>query len=161
MNNLKECFKTCTLYYFDDIIKIKDFDFDVLLHGKSCKNISVYNISYKTLIGTKSLRIQLDKEDGFIRVYDGGKYLVSFGTEKYHAIYNRIRYLLSQKTRITYVFFRSYPRIKVTLFDSLSLEKTLTLHNVIILIKSVFIKNQDHYYYFIFLEKCLYQLAEK
>ena len=44
--------------------------------------------------------------------------------------------------------------------DSLPLEKTLTLHNVIILIKSVFNKYQNHYYYNKSLEKCLYQLAK-
>ena len=36
-------------------------------------------------------------------------------------------------------------------------KKTLTLHNVIILIKSVFNKDQNHYYYNTFLEKCLNQ----
>ena len=55
-----------------------------------------------------------------------------------------------------YVFSHNYARIKTDSYDSLSLEKTLTLHNVIILIKSVFNKNQNHYYYNIFLEKCLY-----
>ena len=46
-------------------------------------------------------------------------------------------------------------------YDSLPLEKTLTLHNVIILIKSLVNKNQNHYYYNIFLERFLCQLAEK
>ena len=35
--------------------------------------------------------------DGFIRVYDGTRYLILFGLEKYDATYNRIRYLVSQK----------------------------------------------------------------
>ena len=38
-------------------------------------------------------------------------------------------------------------------YDSLSLEKRLTFHNAIILIKLVFIKNQNHYYYNILLVK--------
>ena len=37
----------------------------------------------------------------------------------------------------------------------------MTLHNVIIHIKSVLNKDQNHYYYNIFLEKCSYRLAEK
>ena len=37
----------------------------------------------------------------------------------------------------------------------------MTLHNVTILIKSVFSKDQNHYYYIIFLEKCWYHLAKK
>ena len=36
--------------------------------------------------------------------------------------------------------------------------KTLALHNVIIVIKSVFNKDQSHNYYNILLEKCSYQL---
>ena len=51
----------------------------------------VYNISYKSLIFAKLLRIRLDKIDGFIKVYDGTVYLVLFDPEKYYAINNRIR----------------------------------------------------------------------
>ena len=39
--------------------------------------------------------------------------------------------------------------------------KVLTLYNVIALMKSVFNKDQNHYYYNIFLEKCSNRLAEK
>ena len=69
------------------------------------KNILVYDISYKTLFGSKPLRIKFDEVDRFIRVYDGIRYVVLFGPEKYDAIYNRIRYLISQKIGITLVFF--------------------------------------------------------
>ena len=43
----------------------------------------------------------------------------------------------------------------------LPIEKILTLHSVIILLKSVLNKDKNHYYYRIFLEKCSYQLAKK
>ena len=46
---------------------------------------------YRTLIGTKQLHIKFDKIDGFIRVYNGTRYLVLFGSEKYDVLYNRIR----------------------------------------------------------------------
>ena len=72
----------------------------------------VYDISYKNLIGAKPLHIRFDEVHGFIRVYDGTRYLVIFGREKYDAIYNRIRYL-NQKSGITYVISYNYPRIKV------------------------------------------------
>ena len=46
--------KNCTCYYFDDILKIEDFDIDnILIDEKSYKNILVYNISYKSLIDSK------------------------------------------------------------------------------------------------------------
>ena len=70
MNNLKEInIKNCTCYYFDDMIKIEDFGFDIiLLDEKSYKNILVYGISYKNLIGAKPLRARLNKVDGLIRM---------------------------------------------------------------------------------------------
>ena len=107
----------------------------------------VYDISCKTLIGAKPLRIRFDKVDGSIRVYDDPRYLVLFGPEKYYAICNKIRYLTNQKSGITYVNSHNYARIKVDSYDSLPQEKSLTLHNVVILIKSVFNKNQNPYYY--------------
>ena len=77
-------------------INFEDYDFDnVLTNEKSYENILVYDISYKTLIGAKRLRIRFDKVDIFIRVYDGTKYLVLFRPEKYDAIFIRIRYLIS------------------------------------------------------------------
>ena len=92
---------------------------------------------------------------------NGTRYLVLFGPEKHDPIYNRIRYLISKKDGITYVISDKYGRIKVDSYDSLPLKKTLTLHSVIIIIKLVFDKNQNDYYYNIFLGKCSYQLAKK
>ena len=43
-----------------------------------------------TLIDSKTLIIGFDKIDAIIKVYDGIRYLVLFGPEKYGAIYNRI-----------------------------------------------------------------------
>ena len=58
-------------YYFNDIIKFEDFDFDnILIDEKSPENILIRDISYRTLIGAKLLHIRFDKIDGFIRVYD-------------------------------------------------------------------------------------------
>ena len=51
--------KNCTCYYFDDIIKTEDYDFDsILIDGKSYEHILAYNILYKILIGAKILRVR-------------------------------------------------------------------------------------------------------
>ena len=107
------------------------------------------------------MRIRFDKINGIIRIYDGTRYLTLFGTKKYDAIYNKIRYLVSIKSGTIYTISHYFTKIKVDSYDSLPIEKTLTLHNVIILIKSVLNKDKNHYYYKIFLEKCSYQLAKK
>ena len=83
----------------------------------------IYNISYKTLIGPKPLRIRFDKIDGFIRIYDRTKYLRLLGSEKYDAISNRIRYLINLKSSITYVFSHYHAKSKVHSYDSLPIKK--------------------------------------
>ena len=63
--------------------KIEDFDVNsILIDKKSHDNTLLYNVSYKTLIGTKPLLISFDKINGFIRVYDGTRYLVLFRMKK-------------------------------------------------------------------------------
>ena len=97
--------KTRTCYCFDDINKIKDLDLDnVLINEKSYDNILVYNISYKTLIDAKPLRIRFDKIDGFIRFYEETRYLLLFGSKKYDFIYNIVRYLIMVKSGLTCYF---------------------------------------------------------
>ena len=81
------------------------------------------------------MSIRFYKADGPIRVYDGTRYLV-LGPKKYDSIYNRIRYFIGVKSGIAYAFSHNCARMKVDLYDSFPLEKTLTFYNVIILIKS-------------------------
>ena len=127
-NELKKVsIKNCTCYYYDNIIKFEDFDLDnILLDEESYKNILIYNIPNKNLIGAKALRIIFDEVDGFrfISVYDGTRHLVLFRPEKYDIIYNRIRYLISQKIIITFGFSHNYEKIKIDSNSSLPLEKT-------------------------------------
>ena len=84
----------------------------------------VYDISYKTLTGEKLFRVRFDKINGFIRVYDGTRYLVLFGPEKYDVIFNRLRYLTGVTSGITYVIFYYYAEIKVDSYDSFLLKKS-------------------------------------
>ena len=65
-------------------MRVRDIDFDnILLDKKSYKtykNILIYDISYKTSVGTKTLRIRYYEIDGFIKIYDGIRSLVLFGS---------------------------------------------------------------------------------
>ena len=113
------------------------------------------------MIAFKPLRIRFDKIIGFFKAYDGTKYLVLFGVEKYDFIYSRIRYLIGIKSGIKYVISHNYANIKVDTYDSFPLEKTMTFHNVIILIMSVWNKDKNNYFYNLFLEKASYELTKK
>ena len=54
-----------------------------------------------------------NKVNEFVRVYDGTKYLMFFGLEKYNAIYNRIRYLSQLKSGITFAFPTIFEKSKL------------------------------------------------
>ena len=71
MNFKKFVLELCMLFYFSDIIKFEDFDFNnILINEKVYKNILIYNILYRALIGPKPQHIRFDKINGFIRVYN-------------------------------------------------------------------------------------------
>ena len=87
-------------YYYDDVIKLEDCDLNNLLTvQKSHENIFIYNISYKTLISSKPLPIRFFKIDIIIRIHYLIRYFKLCRSKEYEAIYNRTKYLISQKIK--------------------------------------------------------------
>ena len=132
-NELKETdIENRTCYYFDDIMKVIDiYSGDILLDEKSYKtyeNILIYDISYKTFMGSTPLRIRFDKIDGFIKIYDYG------WCDK---VCDRIKYHISKKSGITDSANHNFERIRIDSYSSLPIEKLFPFHNVIILIAAV------------------------
>ena len=125
--------KNRTCYYFDD----RDIDIDfsnILLNEKSYKTyiyILIYDISYKTYMGSKPLCIRFHEIDEFIKIYDGIRYLLLFGSKLHNAISNRIRYLISKKSGITDSINHNFARIKIDSVNSLPVEKPLTCYNTL------------------------------
>ena len=68
---------------------------------KQYENILIYDISYKTFMGSKPLRIRFDKIGGFIKIHDEIRYLVILDYEEYDKIYDRIRSEKSYKSSLT------------------------------------------------------------
>ena len=104
----------------------------------------------------KPLHIRFDKIDGFVKILDGIRYLVIFDCGWFDEICDRIKYLINEKSGITDSINQIFGRIRIESYNSLPIEKILTFHNVIILIKSV-VNKDTNYYYNIFLEKGLYK----
>ena len=92
--------------------------------------VLIYYISCKTIMDAKPLRIRLDEVYGAIKIFYGTRYLALFGPWSNNAVSNRI--------------------------NSLTIGKTLTFHDFIILIKSVVSKNKNNCCLNIFLKKGLY-----
>ena len=76
---------------------------------------------YKTLIGAEPWCVMFDKADGFLRDYGGIKYLALFGSAKYNSIFNRIKFLIRLKTKISYTVYHYYAKIKIVLDDDIPL----------------------------------------
>ena len=94
------------------------------------------------------MRIRFDKVNRIIKIYDGIKYLelsnsdnefyYRFDSKIYNAPFDRINYLISEKSDDKCSINHNTPTIRIYSLNSLPIEKNLTLRNVIILIESVF-----------------------
>ena len=89
--------------------------------------------------------------------YGEFRYLVLFDHEVFDKICDKIKYLINEKSGIADSITHNFGAIKIDSYNSLPIEKILTFHNLIILIKSVVIKDKYNYYYNIFLEKGSYK----
>ena len=97
------------------------------------------------------MRIRFDKIDGFIRVRGCEfRHLVLFYYGLFDNIYDKIKYLIREKGSITDNINHNFGKIRIDSYNSLPIEKILTFHNVIILIKSVVNKNKNNHYYNVF-----------
>ena len=113
------------------------------------------------------LRIRFGKVNGIIKMcneirylelsdlYNEGYYGVISGI--YNRIFDRINYLINKKGSTTDSINYNFARIRIDSYNSLPIEKALTFHNVIMLIKSVVNEYKNNYYYNIFLEKNSYK----
>ena len=51
--------------------------------------------------------------DILYKISDGTRYLALFGSDKYDATYDRIRYIISLKSSITYTLSHYFTKIKI------------------------------------------------
>ena len=94
-------------------------------------------MTYKTVMGSKPLRVRFHNIDAFIQIYDRNKYLVLLSRTWFDEICDRIKYLVSERSGITDSIHLIFATIRIGSYNSLPIEKILTFHNVITLIKSV------------------------
>ena len=92
------------------------------------------------------MRIRFDKIVGFIKIHDKVRYLVLFDYSYYDKFCDKIKYLKSEKSGITDSINHNLERIRFSSYDSVTIKKVLSFHNVIILFKSVVNKNKNEYY---------------
>ena len=125
MNFKKNNIKSCTCYYFDDIMRVEAINVDNILLDK---NNLVYNILYKEFIDKKPLRIWFNKVDGVIKIYNAIGYLeLSNSYDSNYRIYNnifdKINYLITGKSDDKYSINHNSARIRIDSYNSLPIEK--------------------------------------
>ena len=87
--------------YFDYIMKVIILTLEIFyLTKKNFENILFYGISYRTFMGSIPLNIRFDEIDGFIKIYDGIRYLVLVGGGFYDEIFDRIKYLIIVRSTV-------------------------------------------------------------
>ena len=122
---------------------------------KDSKHVKIYSVNHLYLI--------FNKVNGYFEEINGNKYLmllrINESKEKikiYGELWSKVN-LKSKKSGIKDSINHKFPIIRIDSYDSLPIEKILTFHNVIILIKSAVNKYKNNYYYNIFLEKGSYK----
>ena len=161
------------------MINIEDFDPNLLkIEKKSYKNIDIYYIGYTTMKDFNYVKIKsvnplyliIRKVDGHIEEKNGSKYLV-FDSMELHSTDENKEVLKKHKklwdgikNEIEAIneskeceHSKDFMKIKFDTDDNLPLNKTLKLHNMRIIIRSVF-EEGGKFYLQIYLDDCLYEL---
>ena len=156
------------------MINIKDFDSNLLkIDKKSYKNIDIYYIGYITMKDSDYVKINsvnplyliVGKVDRYIEERNGNKCLIFASADKnkevltkYTKFWDEIKYLMKIiHSGEAGEYRKDLMKVKFNSDDNLPLNKILKLHNITIVIKSVF-QEDGKYYPQVFLDECLYEL---
>ena len=162
MGNIKQInIKNRTYYFFNDMMNIEDSDSNLLkIDKKSYKNIDIYNIGYITrksirdyenIHSVNPLYLIVGEADGYIEEKNRNKYLIFAFTdenkkvlEKYTDLWNEIKYLIKTiNSGEAGEYEKEYMKIKFNSDDNLPLNIILKLHNLTIVVRSVFKKTTN------------------
>ena len=153
------------------MINIKDFDPNLLkIDKKSYKNIDIYYIGYITMKDSDYVKINsvnplyliISEANGYMEEKNGSKYLVFDSANKNNEVlkkYNELWDGIKNDTETinsdkTSKYDKYFIKIKFNSDRNLSLNNTLKLHNMTIVIKSVFEEHGKFYLQ----DECLYEL---
>ena len=119
---------------------------------------------YESIHSVKPLYFIVGEVDGYIEEKNGNKYLVFASTDKnkevlenYTELWDKIKSLIKKISDKPGNYDEKYIKIKFNSDDNLPLNKIRKLHNLTIIVRSVF-EEDSKYYSQIFLDECLYEL---
>ena len=130
LNNLSNFFEKGNSFSSIDTVKCA---LAFIMTVASCQSLNEHPLNFNLTNEVYSLRLPVSKTSF---VWDWGVLFI------YLENCRPIGYCMIKHWHVSFLY---YP--KLGSYDSLPIEGTLTLHNAIILIKSVLNKDQNHYYY--------------
>ena len=151
--------KNRTYYFFDDIMNIRDFDPNsIKTDEKSYKNVLIYYIGYVVIkkdlkiFSANLLYLIFGRVNGYFKGINGNKYLTLVPTnkskekiKKYEELWIKIRDLIRSITKNLDDYDEKHMKIKFDSDDNLSLNKTIQILIVTIVIRAVFLENNRYY----------------
>ena len=174
MGNIIEIkMKNRTYYFFDNMINIENFDPNLLkIDKKLYKKSDIFYIGYITMKDSDYVKINsvnllyliIGEVDGYFEKINGNKYLILVSTDKnkdvltkYIELWDVIKNSIEKINNKSSEYGKDFIKIKFNSDDSLPLSKTLKLHNMTIIVRSLF-EEDGKYYPQVFLDECLYEL---
>ena len=154
--------KNRTHYFCDDIINTKKFDpNNIKIDENSYKNTLIYYNGYVRIKDSKSVKVNsvnplyliLSKVNGYFEEINKNKYLALFPPNGSKKIIKNMRNsgvksdLIRSITKNLDDYDEKYMKIKFDSDDDLPLNKTIEIHNVTIVVRVVFHKNNKYYEY--------------
>ena len=152
--------KNRTYCFFDDMINIKHFHSNLLkIRKKLYKDIDIYYIGcitvrgsdYEKINSVNPLYLIINKVNGYIEEKNGSKYLIFDSADKNEEVLKKYNELWDGiKNKIETInggkiskhssaeYGKDFMKIKFDSDDDLPLKKTLKLHNMTIVVRSVF-----------------------
>ena len=119
---------------------------------------------YVKINSVNPLYVIINEVDEYIKEENWNKYLTLVSTDKnrevltkYTELWYRIKNSIEKMNNKSGEYGKDFMKIKFNSDDSLPLNKTLKLHNITILVRSVF-EEDGKYYPQVFLDECLYEL---
>ena len=145
-----------------DIINIKYFDPNkIKLDEKTYENIFIYYIRYVTVKNSKYVKhnsvnpfhLIISKLNKYLDEINKNKYLTLVPTneskkiiKKYEELWSKIRYLVRSITKNSDDYDEKYMKIKFDSDNELPLNKMIEVHNIIFVVRAVFLMKNKNYY---------------
>ena len=168
MRNLKELsINNQSYYFYNDIIKLKDFHSNLLkIDKKWCRENYIYYIGYITIkriddceniSSVNPLYLMILSATGEFKECDGKKYLALDSTEKYEEVFSGIKKEIETiNGGKELVYEKIYGRIDVNA-DDVPLYKPLKFPTLLIVIRCVF-QTDNKLEPQVYLDECLYEI---